>query len=584
MTSLANSAEKRTNSFRTIFSAALFIGLATKLKTASLLLIKVLSIFKFGWVVPTLGTMVLSLVLYGFKFGWSFAALLVSLLLIHELGHWVWMKVNDLNPRAPMFVPFLGAFVAMRKMPADEATHAWTAFAGPFIGGIGALIFYLAGMFAHQEVLIAGGSFGITLNLLQLLPAKPLDGGYIVGAISKWLLVPGTLALFYLAASWHSPLLVFTAVLSVLSFIKPPKGKRGYSGSAKTVAELERQFVVLSNSEKPIKFSETNPFEQERAKPIQRLQIGAAYLCLVISLGVLGTATSPHIELPDKTFAGTQAEVVTRCLAWRDDGNLRLFRSKLYASQNRLAEAEVDAQKAIDLGFQNYDGYFNLGRYRLLAGQRDQKTADAFERAENASAPRSVEAWCAAYGLLLCGDYNRALQASSRLGDKLDVKAEVLERTGHQEEARVFYDEAISKQPDYMWGPRWRRALYLISNHLPELARPDLDTALKLADDEAAVHLIQGWYLCEVGRLDDAWTQSEKVLTQLAANYDFIDKNDVLAACHRLRAEICIRRERSTPYLAETQRIKRQQDLETAEYGKLRDFGTLYIPRNIQPI
>ena len=141
------------------------------------------------------------------------------------------MKACGLDPKAPMFVPGFGAFVAMQKLPPDQATRAWVAYAGPLIGSIGAAGFYWVGIKAASPALMAAGSTGFWLNLLQLVPAKPLDGGFIIAAISKWLLIPGTIALIGLSIALHSGILMFVVVISVLSLI------RQFSKRAEAVAE-----------------------------------------------------------------------------------------------------------------------------------------------------------------------------------------------------------------------------------------------------------------------------------------------------------------------------------------------------------
>jgi hypothetical protein len=67
---------------------------------------------------------------------------------------------------------------------------------------------------------MAAGSTGFFLNLLQLVPAKPLDGGFVIQAVSRWLLIPGTALLFFLAMRFQSILLLIIAVISVISLAR----------------------------------------------------------------------------------------------------------------------------------------------------------------------------------------------------------------------------------------------------------------------------------------------------------------------------------------------------------------------------
>lgn len=194
--------------------------LALKFKVGIVAAFKVLSFIKFGWLLSSFSTMFLSVGLYAMLWGWPYALALVLLLLIHEMGHYIWMKALGLNPSAPIFVPGLGAYVAMNNMPDDEAQHAWVAIAGPLVGGLGCAALYWAGIHTDNHWLMGAGSTGFMLNLFQLIPAKPFDGGFIISAISRWLLVPGTLLLFALTFLIHSPLLLIISVISVFVLIK----------------------------------------------------------------------------------------------------------------------------------------------------------------------------------------------------------------------------------------------------------------------------------------------------------------------------------------------------------------------------
>lgn len=172
-----------------------------------------LTVFKYK---VFLFTFVLSFGLYAMRYGWSYAVALIALLYIHEMGHFIYMKWRGLDPQAPVFIPFLGAYVAMNNLPQDRATHAWSALAGPFVGGVSAIICFYYGLFADIPYLIAAAYFGIFLNLVQLVPMRPLDGGFIALCVASWLLFPcaALLALFGLATqSWF---LVFLGVMGLL--------------------------------------------------------------------------------------------------------------------------------------------------------------------------------------------------------------------------------------------------------------------------------------------------------------------------------------------------------------------------------
>jgi Zn-dependent protease len=157
--------------------------LLAKFKGLLFLLLKV----KF---VGTALTMVLSVAAYALLFPIWFAVGFVLLIWIHEMGHVLQLRREGIRASAPMFVPFLGAFVAMKEMPKNALAEARVGLAGPVLGTLGAL--GALGIYAEtQSLLFLGLAYvGFFLNLFNLLPMLPLDGGRAVGAMSPvfWLL------------------------------------------------------------------------------------------------------------------------------------------------------------------------------------------------------------------------------------------------------------------------------------------------------------------------------------------------------------------------------------------------------------
>ncbi|MBS1990001.1 MAG: site-2 protease family protein [Cyanobacteria bacterium SZAS LIN-3] len=190
---------------------------ALKFKAFGLVLLKMLSGFKFLYVFKSFLSMFLMIGLYTMTFGWVYAVIVVGLILIHEMGHFIFMKAMNLDPKLPIFVPFMGAYVAMDKMPPDQTTHAWVALAGPLVGGVTSLAFYYYGVVSHTPFLMAAGNTGIFLNVLQLIPAKPFDGGFVLHAVSKWLLIPGTGLAFLFGVMFQSPIFLIIAVISLFT-------------------------------------------------------------------------------------------------------------------------------------------------------------------------------------------------------------------------------------------------------------------------------------------------------------------------------------------------------------------------------
>jgi Zn-dependent protease len=116
---------------------------------------------------------------YALIWGWRFAVGFVFLLLVHEAGHYLEAKRQGLNPSLPVFVPFLGAYVAMKNAPYDPWRNLLVSAAGPIVGGLGALGLWLVGDATDSRLLVALAYSGFMLNLINLIPFRPLDGGYI---------------------------------------------------------------------------------------------------------------------------------------------------------------------------------------------------------------------------------------------------------------------------------------------------------------------------------------------------------------------------------------------------------------------
>lgn len=124
----------------------------------------------------------LSVAGYALIWGWRFAVGLVLLILVHELGHYVEAKRLGLDPALPVFVPFLGAYVALRNAPFDPWRNARVSLAGPIVGGAGAVALLLVGEARDDGFLLALAYTGFFLNLINLVPFGPLDGGHVLRA------------------------------------------------------------------------------------------------------------------------------------------------------------------------------------------------------------------------------------------------------------------------------------------------------------------------------------------------------------------------------------------------------------------
>jgi len=124
------------------------------------------------------GTMLLSIGAYSLIWGWKFAAGLVVLIFVHEMGHFISARCYRIPVTAPTFIPFVGAYVLLKNRPMDPWTNAIISYAGPLAGGLGGWVcYYLAGYY-DEEWIMAVALYTFILNLFNLLPVPPLDGSH----------------------------------------------------------------------------------------------------------------------------------------------------------------------------------------------------------------------------------------------------------------------------------------------------------------------------------------------------------------------------------------------------------------------
>jgi Zn-dependent protease len=177
-------------------------------------LLLLLSAAKLGKVALTAGTMLLSMITYGLVFGWWYAVGFVLLIFFHEMGHYLAAKQRGLDVGAPMFIPFVGAWIQLKEQPFDVETEAYVGMAGPVAGTVASMACYYIAQSYDSPLWLALAYSGLMLNLFNLIPLSPLDGGRITAIISPrvWFIgVPILVALFI----WNrSPMLLLVAVLA----------------------------------------------------------------------------------------------------------------------------------------------------------------------------------------------------------------------------------------------------------------------------------------------------------------------------------------------------------------------------------
>jgi Zn-dependent protease len=200
-----------------------------------------------------ISSMLLSLGGYAIFYGWQFALGFVLLIFIHEMGHVVVLRMRGIDAGLPVFLPFLGAFVAMKEQPKSVYDESLSAIAGPVFGVVGAFGALALGMVYDSDLLRAIAYFGFFLNLFNLLPVLPLDGGRTVASLSPKLWLAGLVMLLGYEVWRPSPVIPFILLIGGYELYRRFKGRN---------TEASRTYFALTAQ--------------------QRLNIGGAYVALIV--------------------------------------------------------------------------------------------------------------------------------------------------------------------------------------------------------------------------------------------------------------------------------------------------------------
>jgi len=172
---------------------------------------------KFKFLLPFLktgGSMIFMIWVYAMTWGVWFAAGFVLLIFVHECGHLIAAKRLGLKVGAPVFIPFMGAFIALKEAPRNAWIEAQVGIGGPLLGTLGAavceLIYFATGNLMFRSLAYTG----FLLNLFNLAPVGFLDGGRIVTALSPWLWLVGFAVMIGLTILHPNLILILILVFS----------------------------------------------------------------------------------------------------------------------------------------------------------------------------------------------------------------------------------------------------------------------------------------------------------------------------------------------------------------------------------
>jgi Zn-dependent protease len=156
----------------------------------------------------TAGTALVSVAAYSLFWGWTFALGFVVLLFVHEMGHVIALRREGIKASAPMFVPFLGALITAKSLGENALAEARVGLAGPILGTVGSAVCLVIAEATNSDLFRALAYIGFFLNLFNLLPVVPLDGGRAMAAMAPWMWFVGFSALVAMAFVFPNPILL----------------------------------------------------------------------------------------------------------------------------------------------------------------------------------------------------------------------------------------------------------------------------------------------------------------------------------------------------------------------------------------
>ncbi len=156
----------------------------------------------------TSGTALVSVAAYSLFWGWEFAAGFVVLMFLHEMGHVIALRREGIKASTPMFIPFLGAAIFSKSLGENALAEARVGLAGPILGSLAAAAVAIVGAITGSSFLLALAYVGFLLNLFNLLPVVPLDGGRAMAAMAPWMWFLGFGGLVALVFVYPNPILL----------------------------------------------------------------------------------------------------------------------------------------------------------------------------------------------------------------------------------------------------------------------------------------------------------------------------------------------------------------------------------------
>jgi Zn-dependent protease len=245
-------------------AGAAIVGLLTKLKAILLFLPKIK-------LLVTAATALISVAVYGSIWGIPFAIGFVALIFVHEMGHVIALRREGIKASAPMFIPFMGAVITARSLGDNALAEARVGLAGPVLGSLGSAAVAICGALVHSDLLEALGYVGFLINLFNLLPVVPLDGGRAMAAMAPWMWFLGFGAMVFLDFVEPNPILLIITLVAAFSLFRRWEQRRSPSAA-------QTAYYTVS--------------------PRNRLIVASVYIGLIVALAI-----GMHLTYLHRTFS-----------------------------------------------------------------------------------------------------------------------------------------------------------------------------------------------------------------------------------------------------------------------------------------
>jgi Zn-dependent protease len=255
-------------SFFKRFATPIFFGILALLKWGKALLL----LLPKAKLLTTSASMLVSVGAYALIWGWKFAGGFVALLFVHEMGHYIQLRREGVRPSGMVFIPFLGAAVGTRSLGGSALAEARVGLAGPIVGSLATAALIPIAEATDSDFWRALAFTGFFLNLFNLLPVVPLDGGRAMAAMAPWMWFVGFGAIVVLVFLWPNPILILIALLGGYeTYRRWRQRKQGEEGNA----------------------------QYYRVKPLHRLLVAVVYVGLIVGLAIGMDATFVERDFDD---------------------------------------------------------------------------------------------------------------------------------------------------------------------------------------------------------------------------------------------------------------------------------------------